>query len=73
MKQNADIIVTMTGWFLVLVSLSTIVGNHFGVEWVYKWNRNEGMAINTAICFFVTGVGLLILGWYLNNERKNKL
>ncbi len=71
MKEHRDILVSMIGWFLLVLAVASLVGKATGQEWIYRWSRNDvGMALNTALCFAVTGLGLILLGRYMNNGRE---
>jgi hypothetical protein len=55
-------LVRVLAWVIVVIACNALLGHALHVVWLYQWSIGPpGMAVNTATCFLVTAMALLLL------------
>jgi len=67
--KSHDIFVMCSGVYLVAVASVTMLGYLLDAPGLTNWNAGVGMATNTATCFIITGVCLIVIGRNCRREE----
>ena len=59
--MNTRLIVGLSGVSIISIASLAIIGMIMGTEGLYLWHGNVGMAMNTAVCFVITGTTFILI------------
>lgn len=60
-EHTKKAVLSSIAWTMILISSITLIGYFLKSTVMVGWNLSPGMAINTAVCFLLTGLAILII------------
>lgn len=52
--------ILMMAWCVIGFASTSFIGHGFGIKVLYYWS-SPGMAVNTALCFFLIGLCVVLI------------
>jgi len=64
------LIIQLFSFICIAIGVTAFIGHLSNTEWLYRWNKETGMAINASIIFIINGISIFLIGEELKKKHE---